>query len=144
MSDNSGMWTAVTVCAVIYAYSMLKDDLKSVGDKGKEVIKDVADALNPTKDTNLAYRGAGAIFGEDVLIDKVGGGIARILGTDSLAKQQSTPKPPKKVEAGLPAKQFNGKWLKLAGGKWIGLTKSDKVFSVSGKYVVHHYLWKPS
>ncbi len=58
----------------------------------------------------------------------------------------STPKPtaPKKTEAGLPARQSKGTWLKLQGGKWIPLTKSDKVFTVRGANVVHHHTWKPS
>lgn len=58
----------------------------------------------------------------------------------------STTKPTtaKKIEAGLPARQSQGTWLKLQGGKWLPLTKNDKVFNVHGAYVVHPYTWKPS
>lgn len=84
MSENNHMWTALAILGGIYAYSMLKEDAGKLKDGVVDIAKDVAGAVNITKDTNLAYKGAGAIFGEDTIIDKVGGGIARILGTDPM------------------------------------------------------------
>lgn len=51
--------------------------------KAKETVKDTAkataDALNPTKDTNLAYKGTSALLSEDFVIDKIGGSVAGVV-----------------------------------------------------------------
>lgn len=51
--------------------------------KTKETVKDAAqataDALNPTKNTNLAYKGTSALLGEDFVIDKIGGSVASVV-----------------------------------------------------------------
>lgn len=51
--------------------------------KGKETIKeaakDVKVALDPTDAKNLASRGARAALGEDFVIDKIGGGVAKVV-----------------------------------------------------------------
>ena len=57
-------------------------------DQVKDEIKETAQLFNPTSDKNLAYTATTAAFGEDLVIEKVGGGIARILGTDPLAEQR--------------------------------------------------------
>ena len=111
MSENNHMWTAVAILGGIYAYSMLKEDagkLKDgVVDLAKEAAKQVKIAVDPTDSKNLASRGARAVFGEDTIIDKVGGGIARILGTDPL-KDYPKEKPPAQKPTTTPAKNHRG------------------------------------
>lgn len=174
MSENNHMWTAIAILGGIYAYSMLKEDagkLKdSVVDLANEAAKEVKIAVDPTDSKNLASRTARGVFGEDNIINGVGGAIARVLGTDPMKPKKSTqptPNAPKeyqsynpraanyrasttkptttqKTEAGLPARQVNGKWLKFENGTWKNLTRSDKVFTIRGQNVVHPYTWKPS
>lgn len=63
----------------------------------KETVKNAAqataDAFNPTKDTNLASKGARAVLGDDFVIDKIGGGVANIVDFFSSKKETTKPSP---------------------------------------------------
>lgn len=132
MSNNS-MWVALAIFGGIYAYSTLKSD-------GGKIIDATADALNITKDTNLAFKGARAVFGEDFVIDKIGGGIAKLLGTDPLAQNKTAPSTSKSTNKEfipydyLDAKQSGGKWYKLVSGKWLLIGSADKIVTIEGRY----------
>lgn len=58
MSENNHMWTALIIFGGIYAYNTLKKD---AGD----IVDTVSDAVNITKDTNVAYKGVNYVVGED-------------------------------------------------------------------------------
>jgi hypothetical protein len=155
--DNTPMWIAITILGGLGAYLVLRKDVVAVTDKVTDGAVYVADKANPLSQTNVVNSAITEVGKAITMRDSWSLGTqiydwahpeesttsAPVKAANYKAKVATTPTS-KKVEAGLPAKQFNGKWLKLAAGKWIGLTKSDKVFSVSGRYVVHHYLWKPS
>ncbi len=128
--SNNAMWVTLAIFGGLYAYNTLKKD-------GGKVIEATADALNITKDTNLAYKGTSAVFGEDFVIDKIGGSIAKLLGTDP-KKQIDQPKPANNQVQyiNLPAREQNGKWYKLINNTWQPLMATDRVVNVSGKYVV--------
>lgn len=133
MSSNA-MWVTLAIFGGLYAYSTLKSD-------GEKFIDTVADALNITKDTNLASKGARAIFGEDNVIDIVGGGIAKLLGTDPLAQNKTAPSTSTSTSQSgaipyvyLDAKQVNGKWYKLVNGKWSLINSVDKIVMQNGRY----------
>lgn len=131
MSNNS-MWVALAIFGGIYAYSTLKSD-------GGKIIDATADALNITKDTNLASKGARAILGEDFVIDKIGGGIAKLLGTDPLAQNKTAPSTSTTTSGAIPyvyldAKQVSGKWYKLVSGKWVLISSTDKIVMQNGRY----------
>lgn len=170
MSESNHMWTAVAILGGLWAYNTLKKDAGTI-------VETVADAVNITKDTNLAYKGVNKLVGEknfqrasesifDIFnpaIKKQREETERMLKGETSAQSKKDDKEyqsynpraanyrakaketakPKSTEAGLPARQFNGKWLKLVNKQWLPLTKSDKVFNVRGAYIVHHYLWKP-
>lgn len=133
MSNNS-MWVALAIFGGIYAYSTLKSD-------GKALIDSAKDAVNITSDKNLAYKATNAVFGEDFVIDKIGGGIAKLLGTDPLAQTKNAPSTSTSTtQSGaipyvyLDAKQLNGKWYKLVSGKWLLINSVDKIVMQNGRY----------
>ncbi len=134
--SNNAMWVTLAIFGGLYAYSTLKDD-------GAKIIDTAADALNITKDTNLAYKGTSALFGEDFMIDKIGGGIAKILGTDPKTQKPSTTSTSTSSTSStsgaipyqyLDAKQVNGKWYKLVNGKWLLINSVDKIVMQNGRY----------
>lgn len=135
--SNNAMWVTLAIFGGLYAYSTLKSD-------GEKVIDTVADALNITKDTNLAYKGATGLFGEDFVIDKIGGSIAKLLGTDPKTQKPSTTNTSTTSTSTSPsgaipyvyldAKQVNGKWYKLIKGKWLLINSVDKIVMQNGRY----------
>lgn len=171
-TNNNPMWIAITVIGGIVAYNMLKKDVVAIADKVGDGAKYVADKANPLSQKNVvnsvitatgeAITGKQWSLGtqiydwthkdEDFSQSKTK---PTTPSTTEKNYQSTNPRaanyrasttkttPTPKTEAGLPARQVNGKWLKLVNKQWLPLTKSDKVFSVRGAYVVHHYLWKP-
>lgn len=169
-TNNNPMWIAITVIGGIVAYSMLKKDVVAIADKVGDGAKYVADKANPLSQTNVvnsvitatgeAITGKEWSLGtqiydwthqnEDVNAPTKAKSKEPVKEYQSYnpraANYRAKPKEAvkaKSTDAGLPARQFNGKWLKLVNKQWLPLTKSDKVFNVRGAYVVHHYLWKP-
>lgn len=132
MSNNS-MWVALAIFGGIYAYSTLKSD-------GKALIDSAKDAVNITSDKNLAYKATNAVFGEDNVIDILGGGIAKLLGTDPLAQTKTAPSTSTSTNKDfipydyLDAKQSGGKWYKLVSGKWLLIGSADKIVTIDGRY----------
>lgn len=62
----------VGIGIALYAIYQTKDTI------GKAA-QATADALNPTKDTNLAYKATTGLLGEDFVIDNIGGGVASLV-----------------------------------------------------------------
>lgn len=58
MSENNHMWTALAIFGGILVYNTLKKDAGVIVDT-------VSDAVNITKDTNLAYKGVNKLVGKD-------------------------------------------------------------------------------
>lgn len=166
-SNNNPMWIAITVIGGVVAYSMLKKDVVAIADKVGDGAKYVADKANPLSQKNVvnsvitatgeAITGKSWSLGTQIY-DWTHPNADGISPKKADIKYQSTnnraanyqapatatkPRTAKKGDAGLPARQVNGKWLKLQNGQWLPLTKSDKVFTIRGTNVVHHYLWKP-
>lgn len=82
MANNALLLGVGLVGGLYLLYKVKEDELKKQA-------KEAAQNFNPVSDKNLAYRATTALVGEDVLIEKVGGGIAKILGTDTYAQQQA-------------------------------------------------------
>lgn len=171
-SNNTPMWIAISVIGGIVAYSMLKKDVVAIADKVGDGAKYVADKANPLSQTNVVNSAITAT-GEAITGKSWSLGTQvydwlhpnEDVNTPSAAKPKNTeikyqstnnrasnyrppakasiPRAARKTDAGLPARQSNGKWLKFQNGQWLPLTKSDKVFTIRGANVVHHYLWKP-
>ncbi len=57
MSENNHMWTALAIFGGLWVYNTLKKDAGAI-------VGTVADAVNITKDTNLAYKGVNKLVGE--------------------------------------------------------------------------------
>lgn len=60
----------------------------------KKTAKAVGTAINPMDANNLASKGARAVLGEDFVIDKIGGGVAKVvdwLDWGSSDKPKATP-----------------------------------------------------
>lgn len=78
------------IAIALYAIYQTKDTI------GKAA-QATSDALNPTKDTNLAYKATSGLLGEDFVIDKIGGGVASIVnwfkGDESKNKSVGVLKP---------------------------------------------------
>lgn len=171
-ANYNPMWIAITVIGGIVAYSMLKKDVVAVAEKVGDGAKYVADKANPLSQTNVvnsvitatgeAIAGKSWSLGTQIYdwthpnegvnapsTAKTKKPEIKYQSTNNRASNYqapataTTPRAAKKDDAGLPARQYNGKWLKLQKGQWLPLTKSDKVFTIRGANVVHHYLWKP-
>lgn len=171
-SNNNPMWIAITVIGGIVAYSMLKKDVVAVADKVGDGVKYVAEKSNPLSQKNVvnstitatgeAITGRSWSLGTQIY-DWLHPNEGEPTPTKTTPKKPdikyqshnpraanyrppatvTTPRTAKKSDTGLPARQVNGKWLKLVNKKWLPLTKTDKVFTIRGANVVHHYQWKP-